>query len=272
MNKNMETTIENRLKDIIKYTKNRKNSIFTIKDEEDFLTNYDKYIYLPPIYSVFEIPKLEVEVLSKCIIISEHHLNENSEWEGYRGFKLRLSLSLPDDYFNNTLKKYLNRYEDWYKSRILHPEYIKLIQIGSPVAICKSTKDFNKKQNKIENIKFDVTEMIDDVYTEYTIKAYSPDIVTDENFLDSDVVGRVKIHLNRELRIGYVHSLNSYIQRAGIGREIIRQLICLKKKENIHKLVGEIAFSALGFYKKLNDLGVKVIPNDGLYKNTFEII
>lgn len=212
-NEFMGKLIKRRLQDIYRYVSEKKTNIFTITSEAEFLNNDEKYIQLPALYSIYNVPKLEVVVLKKSIIISEHHLNENAEWEGYRGFKLRLPLSLPDDYFNNTLKKYLNRYEDWYKSRIRHPEYIKLIEEGSSMVTCKSVKDFNKPEKNIENITFTVDRLDDDIYTEYRISASSQDVIAVEYLDDSNSIGSVNINLNRQLGVGFAHSLYSTIRR-----------------------------------------------------------
>ena len=130
-------------------------------------------------------------------------MNKNAEWEGYRGFYLYIPLSLPDEYFINTVKKYLNRYEDWIISRVRHPEYLRLIKEGSSIVTCKSVKDFYKNQGKIKNLNFVVTENKEDNYKEYKIEVFSPDVNLEECYL-SGAVGRVVVNLNCNTNIGYV--------------------------------------------------------------------
>lgn len=271
-NEIMETLIKKRVQDIYKYVMEKKTNVFKITSEKEFLNDEEKYIQLPALYSIYNAPKLEVFISKKSIIIREHSLNGYTEWEGYRGFKLHLSLSLPDDYFNNKLKKYLNRYEDWYISRIKHPEYIKLIEENSSIVTCKSVKDFNKPQKSIEYLDFTIEKVDHDIYTEYDIIASSKEVMLGEYYGNPNVVGGVSINLNRQSRIGFVHSLHSNIRRRGIGRKIIQEIIKIKEEENILKLTGDIAYSAIGFYEKLSDLDVKITSKEGANFKSFEIL
>lgn len=66
-------------------------------------------------------------------------------------------------------------------------------------------------------------------------------------------------------------SLGCIIRRRGLSRELIKQLLLLKEKEGILELNGDIAYGALGFYEKMEDLGVTVYEKQSSSFKSFKI-
>lgn len=79
------------------------------------------------------------------------------------------------------------------------------------------------------------------------------------------VFGKVELHYMKKINMYYVCNLISYVKNVGVGTSLIKKLISLlDEPEFSGGMYGYIESNALGFYKKIEHLGVEMVKDSSI--------